>query len=202
MSFVCRFPFMQIRKVSHLDSFWNRGSRKLGNGLLLTTLFSFVFIIILCCCCFSLGFMAMYCLSYNFKKASGIGSKFNNLISTYPNRFVYFPIDSAMNRKNCCWKRNKEISLIKEAKWLNNSRKEIKSRTVSLWFFAAGYMVKVKIASSQRDHTVGCYPHWVSITWEGDLIRRVTPGTKLYTWVENVTGGGGAGEGALQKNTT
>ena len=39
MSFACSFIFMQIkvifiRMVSHLDSFWNRGARELGNGLL------------------------------------------------------------------------------------------------------------------------------------------------------------------------
>ena len=38
MSFACSFIFMQIkvifiRKVSHLDSLWNRGTRELGNGL-------------------------------------------------------------------------------------------------------------------------------------------------------------------------
>ena len=53
-----------------------------------------------------------YCLSYNFKKASEIDSKLNNPIPTYPNRFVFFPIESAMKRKNCCWKRHKEISQI------------------------------------------------------------------------------------------
>ena len=41
MSFACSFIFMQIkvisiRMVSHLDSFWNRGTRELGNGLLNT----------------------------------------------------------------------------------------------------------------------------------------------------------------------
>ena len=39
MSSACSFIFMQIkvifiRKVSHLHSFWNRGTRELGNGLL------------------------------------------------------------------------------------------------------------------------------------------------------------------------
>ena len=39
MSSACSFIFMQIkvifiRMVSHLDSFWNRGTRELGNGLL------------------------------------------------------------------------------------------------------------------------------------------------------------------------
>ena len=38
MSSACSFIFMQIkvifiRKVSHLDSLWNRGTRELGNGL-------------------------------------------------------------------------------------------------------------------------------------------------------------------------
>ena len=38
MSSACSFIFMQIkvlfiRMVSHLDSFWNRGTRELGNGL-------------------------------------------------------------------------------------------------------------------------------------------------------------------------
>ena len=38
VSFACSFIFMQIkvifiRMVSHLDSFWNRGTRELGNGL-------------------------------------------------------------------------------------------------------------------------------------------------------------------------
>ena len=44
MSSACRFSFMQIkvisiRIVSHLDSLWNRGTRELGNGLLVITLF-------------------------------------------------------------------------------------------------------------------------------------------------------------------
>ena len=39
MSSTCSFIFMQIKfifitMVSHLDSFWNRGTRELGNGLL------------------------------------------------------------------------------------------------------------------------------------------------------------------------
>ena len=42
MSSACRLIFMQIkvifiRKVSHLDSFWNKGSRELGNGLISVT---------------------------------------------------------------------------------------------------------------------------------------------------------------------
>ena len=54
MSSACSFIFIQIkvifiRMVSHLDSLWNRGTRELGNGLLLCfgfatlklTLFSF-----------------------------------------------------------------------------------------------------------------------------------------------------------------
>jgi len=54
------------------------------------------------CFYFQLGFIITYCLQLQLQEARGIHSKFNNPISTYPQKFVFFPIESAMKRKNCC----------------------------------------------------------------------------------------------------